>query len=167
MQFENRLKYHLRIDSISSRLTDQEKVFRQWLMNYTIDHGGPNNINDLPPVAIQSLEAHKLVEQLVKKRAAVVDEQGNINFIYPVSALPTQHKVYLQDGRELFAMCAIDAMGVAFTFEQDTKIESKCCECGEDIFLQIKEGKIVELFPESTHALHVDLEKFDDWAGNC
>lgn len=64
-------------------------------------------------------------------------------------------------------MCAIDAMGTAFTFKQDVKIESICSNCGEKIYVEIKDGKLGEYQPRDMHILHVDLNKNKNWSGEC
>ena len=57
-------------------------------------------------------EYEEIIQCLIDKDGMVVDEEAkNVNFIYPVSSLETNHRVTLADGREFTAMCAIDAMG--------------------------------------------------------
>lgn len=165
MQFSRYPKERLIIESIASRLTPVEKAFRMRLMEYTIDKGAPFNINNGAEKDLQDLQP--VVRELIGKRVIVLDNEGNVNFIYPVSALPTNHKVHLQDGRSFSAMCAIDALGAAFTFKQDTRVESRCSECGEAVHVAIERGRIAGLYPETAHALHVDLNKVDNWAGSC
>lgn len=155
----------LMIESIASRLTSAENDLRMWLMQYTINNGAPYNIKT--DAAAELRDVPTLVHGLARKRAIVLDANGNVNFIYPVSALPTHHRVHLKDGRSFSAMCAIDALGAAFTFKQDIKVESRCSECGEPIHVEVKDGRIAHHYPDSTHVLHVDLNKADNWAGSC
>ena len=56
-------------------------------------------------------------------------------------------------------------MGTAFTFEQDVRVESECSECGEPIIVRIEQGELAEVTPSSIRVLHVDLKRFDNWAG--
>lgn len=42
-----------------------------------------------------------------------LDEAGRIQAVYPFSALRTAHVVDIADGLRVFAMCAIDALGIA------------------------------------------------------
>ena len=165
MQFRHYPAERLRIESIASRLTPAESAFRMWLMECTINRGVPHNIDDCP--GVEPFDAKPLVQSLVGKRAIVLDESGNVTFIYPVSALPTRHRVHLGDGRTFSAMCAIDALGSAFTFKQNTRVESSCSECGEPIHVEIENGQITALRPHTTHVLHVDLNRVDNWAGSC
>lgn len=154
----------LTIDSIASRLTDEENNFRLTLMERTIERGGPLNVEDVGRGGGLHPNAPSLIESLIAKRAVVKDEAGNLNFIYPVSALATNHRVSLEDGRRFSAMCAIDAMGTAFTFEQNVEVESQCSECGERVSVRIEQGELAEVMPPSIRVLHVDLKRFDNWA---
>jgi hypothetical protein len=42
-----------------------------------------------------------------------LDEAGNIQAAYPFSATPTGHRVQITGGPQVYAMCAIDALGIA------------------------------------------------------
>lgn len=137
-------------------------------MDRIIQSGAPVNINSLrQSEELKHLDSETIINNLITKRAIVQDSEGNINFVYPVSALPTNHHVVLKDGRALHAMCAVDALGVALTFKQDTEISSKCSHCGETVTVEVQEEKIAKLHPSTTHVLHVDLKNNDNWAGSC
>lgn len=158
----------LAIESIHSRLCMKERILRTSLMEYVLEHKKPCKLEEIDQnINIAKTDLDEVMEGLLDKKAIVVDDEKKVNFIYPVSAFPTQHRVTLKDGRCLYAMCAIDAMGVAFTFQQDITIESQCSECGEKISLEIASGKIVKVLPEDTHVLHVDLNRIENWSGSC
>ena len=165
MRFRDYPAERLMIDSIASRLTEEEKAFRMVLMQRSIEHGGPLDAEDPAAGGLQQPSAGSLIQSLIEKRAVVKDDGGNLNFIYPVSTLATRHRVSLEDGRRFFAMCAIDSMGSAFTFEQNVAIESECSECGERVSVRIEQGELAEVTPSSIRVLHVDLNRFDNWAG--
>ena len=97
----------------------------------------------------------------------VDEEEKNVNFIYPVSSLETNHRVTLADGREFTAMCAIDAMGAAFTFHQDTEVHSVCAMCEEPVYVKIVDGKVADYAPKTLHALTFPLGELANWAGSC
>lgn len=157
----------LLIDSIASRLTTTENAMRRSLMDAIIDAAKPVNAQELALEGTLSPDASSLLGRLIAKRAVVVDGSGSIQLIYPVSALPTPHRVQLQDGRSFSAMCAVDALGAAFTFEQDTTVTSRCSECAEPVLVRVRSGRITELHPETAHVLHVDLNRVKNWAANC
>lgn len=161
----------LEINSIDSKLSVEEKKVRRYLMNYVIDNHGPFNLNNLQDIAF-TLDMNvntvkNLIGNLLSTNAMVSDEEKNINFIYPVSALETDHIVRLSDGRKFYAMCAIDAMGSAFTFKQNVTIKSKCSNTSKEINITIKDGELRDYSPVDLHILHVDLNKNTNWSGNC
>jgi hypothetical protein len=53
---------------------------------------------------------------------------GTVRVAYPFSATPTRHRVRIgragPGGVDVYAMCAIDALGIAAMLDQDTLIES-------------------------------------------
>ncbi|MBW9158787.1 alkylmercury lyase family protein [Clostridium tagluense] len=170
--FRNYPSERLYIDSIYSRLSLIENEVRRLIMDYIIYNAIPFNTKETSSIILEKLNISKekfkqILDSLVSKNAMVMDEDNNVNFIYPVSAFNTNHKVHLSDGRVFSAMCAVDAMGSSFTFNQNIKINSKCSECGEDIFVEIKNGQLANYSPELTHVLHVDLNKNQNWSGNC
>lgn len=167
MQFKRYPAERLRIESIASRLTESERALRRVLMDAIIDTGGPVNVHDAVRTRARSPDGPARLDRLVAKRAVVVDGSGNIQFIYPVSALPTPHEVRLEDGRSFRAMCAVDALGAAFTFEQDVLVTSRCGECAEPVLVRIQSGAVTELRPETLHVLHVDLNRVENWAASC
>lgn len=134
---------------------------------YTTNQGGPFNLKHAARTAPFNYDGPGLVQRLLEKRAVVAGSDGNLQFIYPISALPTNHQVMLQNGRCFSAMCAIDSMGAAFAFRQDVRVESQCSECGERVTVEVKGGEIAVLQPASFHILHVDLNNVRNRAAGC
>jgi hypothetical protein len=168
MAFENDSMERLYIDSIHSRLTEPERLVRMALINEIIDSGG--SLDDEAVAALDArydLDVEAIALSLLNKRVMVKNADGDIAFIYPVSGLPTPHKVYLQDGRVFHAMCAVDAPGAAFTFEQNVSVASVCSHCKAPIKVEIRDGKFTALEPATTHVLHTDLNKIENWAAGC
>ena len=162
----------LYIDSIYSRLTEKENRIRRFLMSYIIDTKRPFNINllemeNLKVLNLSKEELKKSLKNMQKKIALSMDEEGNVNFVYPVSAIKTKHKVSLEDGRAFCAMCAVDSIGSSFTFKQEVIIESNCTECNDKVLVKVKDGKIKDFLPKGLQILHVDLSKYKNWADSC
>jgi hypothetical protein len=168
MAFENYSMERLYIDSIHSRLTEPERLVRMALINEIIDTGGPLDDEALAALdARYDLDVEAITLSLLNKRVIVENAEGDIAFIYPVSGLPTPHKVRLQDGRAFHAMCAVDALGAAFTFAQDVSVASVCSHCEVPIKVEIRDGKFTALEPATTHVLHADLNKIENWVAGC
>jgi hypothetical protein len=58
----------------------------------------------------------------------VADEQ--VTLAYPFSGTPTAFKVVMPDGRERYAICAIDALGIPAMLGKPVTIRSRCHHCG-------------------------------------
>lgn len=166
MTFKNYPEERLSISSIFSRLNPEENAFREMILAYIIDNACPYDPHS-PSEGINSDQSHRLVGQLAAKGVVVLDDNGRVIFAYPVSSMPTPHKVTLSDNRNFSAMCAIDAIGSAFTFNQDVRIDSCCAECGTPVQMEISHGRITGFSAADIHVLHVDLQNERNWAGSC
>src|SRR5262245_61413182 len=67
---------------------------------------------------------------------------------YPFSAVPTSHRVELGTQRSVYAMCAIDALGMPFMLDTDAVIHSACAQCSTALSLRVSQGKLSEVVPE-------------------
>jgi len=165
------MKEALNIKSIDGKLTTDEKKIRRFVMNSIIDDQQVFNIqqekeNLCNTVGVSTEKYDDIIERLIEKNVIAVDD-GNINFIYPVSGFPTNHKVTLADGRSFSAMCGIDAMGAAYVFKSSVTVDSCCAACGEPIKIEVTDGALEHYRPHEAQVLHVDLDKHDNWSGNC
>ena len=158
--------------NIHQKFTDRQNELRLYIIQFTADHACPFQLEQDKEEAMEKLhmtavEYEKIVECLISGDGMVADEEGNVNFIYPVSALETKHRVTLEDGRSFCAMCAIDAMGTAFTFHQNVEVHSTCAVCGEPVYVKIINGKVADYSPQTLHALTFPLGELSNWAGSC
>ena len=69
-------------------------------------------------------ELHHVMAQLVAEDYLALDQAGRIRAAYPFSAVPTAHQVRIHGGPRVYAMCAIDALGMAKMLGTDLRIES-------------------------------------------
>jgi hypothetical protein len=90
---------------------------------------------------ITELERHGSVHRTSGDRA--------ITHAYPFSNEPTAHRVQLANGPEVYAMCAIDALGMPFMLRRDAEIRSLCAHCGKEVQIQIQAGQLKEHRPQS------------------
>lgn len=56
--------------------------------------------------------AAEAIDRLAAADLIALDADGGVALAYPLSAHPSRHRVELDDGRQLWACCAIDALGV-------------------------------------------------------
>lgn len=77
---------------------------------------------------------------------------GAITHAYPFSNEPTAHRVFIGDGPEVYAMCAIDAVGMPFMLRRNARITSTCPPCAVDIAIEIRDGDLISYAPLGTVA---------------
>lgn len=157
--------------NVHKKFDEKQNALRLYIINKIIDEKSfnieKNRSDAMRDLGMSMEEYDRTVEVLRFQDGMVTDEEGNINFIYPVSALPTNHHVKTADGREFCAMCAIDSMGAAFTLHTDTVIDSVCAVCGEPVHVEIKNGRVASYYPEDLHALTFPLGEISNWSGSC
>ncbi len=149
-----------RIRNIEEGLSASERLLRRRVIEEMVNTGAPFHVG-----AITERERSDLKSIVKKGFFVVVDDE--IVYSYPVSGMPTAHRVTLADGRCFHAMCGIDALGSSFLFRQDTEINSCCAVSGDPIMIRLKDGKIEEHSPREIQVIHVDLTAVDNWAASC
>jgi hypothetical protein len=151
--------------SIRSRLNEGENGLRSALLDCLVDAQAP-----LPFAAAGAAlgwhpdKVAAAGQGLAAKKLVVLDETERVQFAYPVSTIATSHKVTLADGRTLYAMCAIDALGCCFEFGQPVVVESVCQVCGRALRIAVASAEQVVAEPPTAYVVHVDLDKYEDWA---
>lgn len=158
--------------NVHKKFTDRQNEVRLFIMDFIVTEGRPFNLESdkacvLDELSMTEQEFEEIVKVLLEKDGMVISDTRDVNFIYPVSALPTNHHVTLADGRSFTAMCAIDAMGAAFTFHQDTEVHSVTAVSGEPVYVKIVDGEVVDYSPKNLHALTFPLGQLSNWAGSC
>ena len=75
--------------------------------------------------------------RLREQRVLVLEPDGSsIRMAPPFSGVPTQHRV-IAAGREFFANCAWDALGVPAALHLPAEVRSRCEQSGEPLHLEI------------------------------
>ena len=89
-----------KIQNIHQKFNAPQNEIRLAIMNFIVDNHRPFSLKEdgytaLKGITLSSAEDFSsITEVLCEKDGMVTDEEGNVNFIYPVSALPTNHHVY-------------------------------------------------------------------------
>ncbi|MGW3353416.1 alkylmercury lyase family protein [Nonomuraea rubra] len=65
---------------------------------------------------------------------------GQIRAAYPFSATPTPHRVQIAGGPQVFAMCAIDALGIAAMLGRDVHVTSADPLDGRPVTVEVHAG---------------------------
>ena len=70
-----------------------------------------------------------------------LDDNGEIVVAYPFSVRPTRHRVELDNGATVFAMCAIDALGISSMTHSDVTIYSST-DSGDKIRVTFRQQQV-------------------------
>jgi hypothetical protein len=89
-------------------------------------------------------EIIRVLDELERKGDYLLRKRGTqeIISIYPISLKPTEHQIFLEDRTKLFAMCAVDALGMPTMFNKNVRIVSRCEECKSEMVFEIKNEQI-------------------------
>lgn len=87
--------------------------------------------------------------------------------IYPFSMDETHHQILLESGRRLFAMCAVDALGMPAMFNMDVGIISRCEKCKQEITIRIIDQEIASKSHPDIKIWRMSREKPRSSAETC
>ena len=119
-----------------------EKAVHQAVLRSFAATGRP-----LPAPAIEDLttgfgaDSAEVLRALHNLDAIRLDAQGQIAVAYPFSTRATRHRVRIANRVEAYAMCAIDALGVAPMLDRDTRIDSTDATSGRPVSLTTTAGR--------------------------
>ncbi|MFI6437801.1 alkylmercury lyase family protein [Streptomyces sp. NPDC050759] len=130
------------------------RAVQQAVLRHFAATGHKPAIEDLhPAAAAHGRTAAEVVADLAADDFLTLDDRGRIRAAYPFSAVPTAHRVRLASGIEVFAMCAIDALGIADMLVTDTVITSTDPVTGDTITVTSADGHTT--WQPSTAVVHV------------
>lgn len=122
-------------------------VVRRLLTGEAVDPASLSADAGLPiGTVVKTLEA-------LSATGAIYLSEGSIGAAYPLSALPTRHRVH-HNGTTAYACCAIDALAVPSMVDGDATIESRCAYCGEGVSVQVRSDRILSSTPQSSVVFH-------------
>lgn len=121
----------------------------QYILRTFAETGKPPSVQQLgKTLALVQAAARSELDRLEKQGCIYRDPiSKEIVSAYPFSALPTSHIVTFPTGHSVYAMCAIDALGMPSMLDSDATIQSACAACGAPIMIQIQAGQITEANP--------------------
>jgi hypothetical protein len=137
------------------------RTVHQAVLRSFVQTGGPPD----PPLledAAAPFNAAQVLAELAQGDFLYLDDAGRITAAYPFSALPTAHRVQIADGANVYAMCAIDALGIAPMVGSKVVILSADPSTGQAITVTV-DGKNSEWRPRT--AVVFDGSTGSDCAG--
>jgi Alkylmercury lyase len=95
----------------------------------------------LPATSPAGQDVRVLLRELHERDVVRLDGHGRIRAAYPFSAVPTAHAVAIAGGPTVWAMCAIDALGIGDMLGTDVTITSADPGSGEPIRVEVRDGQ--------------------------
>jgi hypothetical protein len=83
------------------------------------------------------LQAADVLAELAADDFLYLDQAGQITAVYPFSARPTRHRVQISGHATVYAMCAIDALGMSAMVGLPVVIESSDPSTGQPITVNV------------------------------
>lgn len=118
-----------------------EKAVHQAILRSFATTGHPPAAVDLDPAAARGERSTgEVLKALHEVDAIRLAPDGQIAVAYPFSTTPTRHRVRISDQVDAYAMCAIDALGIAAMLDRDTRIESIDVTTGQPITVTTTSG---------------------------
>jgi DNA-binding transcriptional regulator YhcF (GntR family) len=130
-------------------MNHKEQVHREILRRFPLQGRAPT-VEELADVLghLNVAEVHQAIEELERDDAIFRDKgSGAILAAYPYSSRQTTHSVTFADGSKVWAMCAIDALGIHFMTEQDITINSVSPQSGLPIEIRMEGGRVSHVEP--------------------
>jgi len=133
-----------KMELCSCELTAEQKEVIKYIFESILNSGKAPTIKEMEASLKRSDKDIISTLNELERNDLILRKTGtqDITSIYPFSLVPTQHQVVLEDGRKLFAMCAVDSLGMPVMFKRDVKILSRCERCKTPIKLVIKNEEI-------------------------
>lgn len=126
-----------------------------------------NIINELCKEPNMKIKSSPQYQSLIDKKV-ITEESSKIKCIYPISLKETNKLVYTKENEKpLFAMCAIDAIGIYYTINSDIIILSEDELTKEKIKLEIKEDRIINHNATNIYLTYKEVCKTEDCDKNC
>ena len=99
------------------------------------------------PPAKDLLDLHRGDSRLAALDLLLVDVTGEaVLAAYPFSATPTSHRVRLI-GRGVFALCAVDALGIPAMLQETASISSQCGYCELPVEIEARPEQLTRYLP--------------------
>ncbi|MFX0041123.1 MAG: organomercurial lyase [Promethearchaeota archaeon] len=125
---------------------NQEEIFNYIIEHYSIYDKINSFLEIQKNLQIPSQELEDILVKLERIGLIYRGKDANDKIIPRISKIGYDHKVILEDGRSLKpieAACAIDALGLPFTYNQNATIFSKDPISKQEIKIEIKSEEIV------------------------
>jgi len=121
----------------TARLSEAERTLYVWILHRFSEGDTPDAATVHEAAGSLGLEPDQALATLAAEDLVHTDPSGRIVVAYPFSGRPTAHRVQIAGGRFVWAMCAIDALGIAPMLDLPIEVRSSDPITGDEIQVQI------------------------------
>ena len=134
----------------AARLNPQEDQVRCYVLRSFALGTTPRVMTLAEWCRIPADHIREILRRLTAMDLLLLDATGEtVLAAYPFSATPTPHRVRLV-GREVFALCAVDALGIPAMLQEEVRISSHCGHCGALVEIQARPECVTRYVPTET-----------------
>lgn len=110
------------------------RTVQQAVLRAYADTGSPPAADELDRIAERcGRRGEDVLRELAAEDYLTLDAAGGVRAAYPFSAVATRHRARVEDGADVWAMCAVDALGIAAMLGRAVVIDSSDPLTGEPI----------------------------------
>ena len=121
-------------DARGSGLTASERRLYLWLLAAYSRGGRPSSAALQEQAERLGLDVRETLRTVADHDLLTLDASEHVLHVYPFSAAPTAHRVWLGDAVEpVYAMCAIDALGMPYMLGEAATVVSRDPSCGDEV----------------------------------
>ena len=129
--------------------TDQETSLYRDILYGFLDNGRAPSISELSQ-ASPELDVATILEKLADLDLIVLDKGAEVAGAYPFTNEERDHRLKVK-GKDMFAMCALDALSLAPMFGVTREISSVCAMTGKPITISMDGNRVLTVSPENIH----------------
>jgi hypothetical protein len=131
-----------------AQLVDSERELYFWILRRFATSDGPSSAEKRESAERLGLDVERALETFAREDLVHLDQEGETAVAYPFSGRPTAHIVRFRGGHEAYAMCAIDALGIAPMFDESIEISSRDPLTEEEIQVELEADGMASWQPE-------------------
>jgi alkylmercury lyase-like protein len=137
----------------TSRLNREQRQLYDWILQRFAQAAPPPRAQLAEKARTLGLEPGDALATLAHEDLVHTDEDGDVSVAYPFSARPRGHRVAIDGGATVEAMCAIDALGIAAMLDKPVEIVSHDPITGNEISLRVRLREDARWNPETAVVL--------------
>lgn len=137
----------------TSRLNAEQRQLYHWILHRLALAAPPTRAQLAENARMLGLEPSGALETLAREDLVHTDEHGDVLVAYPFSTRPRGHRVTIEGGARVEAMCAVDALGIAAMLDKPVGIVSHDPITGKEISVRVSPGEEARWKPETAVVL--------------